>query len=131
MIKLQIINADGNTVYEDKGIEINFSYEGAFAEGYKIKAIADGIRFLRVKLDELLSECDVFVPDGTFEYVIPSEKALVGGYAEGVFRKKNHTIRICESQNPYEYRNLALNPYDLRGRSKYYPHATAKLCNSR
>lgn len=127
MIRLQIFNAENHSVYEAQGDEINVSYGGDLAEGYKIKARADGAQFLRIQLDELLKESDVFIPDGTFEYVLPSKRELEAGYAQGVFQVKKHMIRICETPNPYEYRNLALNPYDLRGRGKYFPHATANF----
>ena len=127
MIKLQIFNAENRSVYEAEGEEINVLYGGELTEGYKIKARADGVRFLRVQLDELLKESDVFIPNGTFEYILPSKRELDAGYAQGVFQGKEHSIRICETQNPYKYRNLALNPYDLRGRGKYFPHASANF----
>lgn len=127
MIKLQIYNAENQSVYEAEGDEINVSYGGELTEGYKIKARADGVRFFHVQLDELLKASDVFIPNGTFEYVLPSKRELDAGYAQGVFQGKEHTIRICETQNPYAYRNLALNPYDLRGGGKYFPHVSANF----
>lgn len=127
MIKLRITDERNRSIFQAEDSEIDLLYEGELCEGYTIAVRTDGARFLRVKLDDLLKECEVFTPDGTFEYVIPSKEELFGGYAGGVFQGERHTIKICESQNPYGYRNLALNPYDLRGREKYYPHATANF----
>ena len=72
MLTLRIIGKDGSVRAEYKGMDIKAVYEGELVEGDKIKISLDGCDHIAVKLDETLAESIVWVPNKSFEFIIPS-----------------------------------------------------------
>ena len=129
MLTLKIVGADKTVKAEYKGLDIKAEFKGELVAGDKIKVNLDGGEFLAIKLDERVSESIVWVPSKSFEYLIPNGWQLGCGYPKGTFSGDTHVIcvREPEDEEVYGYRNLALNPYDAHGKTRYFPHATANF----
>ncbi len=129
MLTLKIVGSDKTVKAEYKGLDIKAEYIGELTAGDKIKVNLDGGEFLAIKLDERVSESIVWVPSKSFEYLIPNGWQLGCGYPKGTFSGDKHLICVREPEDEeiYGYRNLALNPYDAHGKTRYFPHATANF----
>ena len=110
------------------GGEIKYTYEGVYEEGDRIVIQAPGVEFLKIQLDVSMKEAVLYVPSGRLEYEIPfgRKKAM---YAEEAFAGTIHPISVCEAseEEAYGRRNLVLNPYDVQGQRKYFPHVSANF----
>ncbi len=127
MIELSIVDKRGDVLFEEKGSSICAEYNKQFSEGDKIVVKAQMCEFILVKLDETLKESIVYLPNGSFEFEIPFGD-LMAGYDSTAFSGNKHKIYVEEAdEKAYEYRNIALNPYDIRGQKRYYPHSYANL----
>ena len=129
MLTLKIIAKDGSVKAEYKGMSINAAYNGELTDGDKIKVSLDGCDHIAVKLDETLAESIVWVPNKSFEFVIPTAHQLKMGYDPKAFKGDTHLISVREPEDEeiYGYRNIALNSHDKHGKSRYFPHATANF----
>ena len=127
ILELKIINREGEELYSTKGGNIVAEYNERYSEGDKILISARMCEFISIKLDKTLMESIVYVPNGSFEFEIPFG-TIKADYDSDAFCGDSHTISVKEAEGKaYEYRNIALNPYDRRGQKKYYPHAYANL----
>lgn len=79
-----------------------------------------------VQLDEQLPESLIYSPQGRIEFPIPTDREL-RVYPPKSFTAKPRRIaaRIASAAEIGAYRNLALNPLDVRGKSISFPHATS------
>ena len=129
MLNLKITDANGELLFERSGMNISDSYEGKLEAGYKIHVSLQNCEFIAVKLDPTLAESIVWVPNKSFDYVIPSPAVLRAGYAPGAFAGDVHPISVREPEDEeiYAYREISLNSHDLRGKRKTFPHATANF----
>ena len=127
-MELKILNKNGEVLFEASGKEINAVYDGAYEEGAKICISAPMTEFLKISLDEVLGEAIIFNPQGRLEYEIPFG-TLRRMYSDESFAGSGHKITVSEptDEEIYATRNIALNPYDVRGQKKYFPHASANL----
>ena len=101
------------------------------------RIVFSGPQRLAVGVDETISECLIYKPGNSQEkiiYEIPygREEAQTGSaYSPESFAGKSHriTLRTLTKQETTSYRNLALNPCDLRQPSEqapqFYPHASS------
>ena len=108
-------------------MKIDCTYEGEYSVGDKIYISANNCYFLqKYSLTVQLKRNGVYAPSGSFEYRIPIE-VLERIYEEGVFAGTEHRIRVSEAtdEEAYGERNISLNPYDLQGQKRCYPHAYA------
>lgn len=128
MLKVEIINSASQILFSEKGESIDCIYSGAYSEGDKLVIHKKDAPFLKLKLDEALSESIVYSESSKIEFEIPFG-ALMRGYDKNAFSGAVHRIRISEAEDDevYKVRNLALNPYDKRGQKNYFPHARANL----
>lgn len=128
ILKLTIVNKDGEKLFSAQGEKIKAEYKGEFCEGDKILINAFMCEFISLKLDSTLKESIIFVPGGNFEYEIPFGELRAAGYAEDAFSGDSHLILAEEADEvAYDTRNISLNPYDMRGQKRYFPHAYANL----
>jgi hypothetical protein len=100
------------------------------------RIILAGPQRIAVRLDETMPECLLYLPDGSQQnvpYEIPygrEEKQTGSAYAPESFAGKSHrvTIRMLNKKELTAYRNLALNPCDLRQAddvpAPFFPHAS-------
>jgi hypothetical protein len=92
-----------------------------------------GPRYMMLKLDPLIPETLVYVPSGRWTYDLPVET----GKKDSIWRvldpmafsgNQEQHFMMARAATPQEiaaYRNVALNPYDVRGQTTAYPHATS------
>lgn len=129
MLEVKISDNKNNILTEEKGSKICIEYTGYLEEGYSISIKADGLDFISVKLDEVLAESIVYIPNKHFKFVIPSENVLRICYPPGAFRGTTHKIIVREPEDNeiYGTRNISLNPYDMKGKKGAFPHAYANF----
>lgn len=127
-MNIKIVDKDLTELFSRTGKEIACHYHGEYAKGDKLIIQAPDCEFVKIQLDETLKESIVYVPGGILEYEIPVGRKKVM-YAENAFAGEAHRISVCEASDAeiYSLRNLALNPYDVRGQKKYYPHVSANF----
>jgi hypothetical protein len=127
MIKLKVITKSGEQKAFYQGSFIEARIEGRLNEGDKISVSLDGCFFLGVKINKM-KESVLYLPKKFFEFTIPSEREIRGGYDEDDFNRDYTEIKLYEAdEKAYEYRNLLLNPYDLKRGTGAYPHASANF----
>jgi len=104
--------------------EINLIIDREYREGDYL--IVEGGKNLFVQFDENIPGCYVYVPNGSFIFRIPFHENGKN-YPEESFSGRKHQIkaRICSKKEWSDYRNLALNSFDIRGDTDFYPHATS------
>ncbi|MCH5376300.1 MAG: discoidin domain-containing protein, partial [Planctomycetes bacterium] len=90
---------------------------------------ARGPRHLAVQFDPKLGERLVYSPDGSIEWTVPADQEPSGKspYPPSTFRSERPrlSLRPVALAELDAYRNIAANPYDLRGSVGTFPHATA------
>ena len=125
-MKLRILDKNNNELFVKQGLKIDCTYESEYSAGDKIYISANNCYFFKIQLDSALKETVVYAPSGSFEYRIPIE-VLERIYEEGAFAGTEHRIRVSEAtdEEAYGERNISLNPYDLQGQKRCYPHAYA------
>jgi len=127
-MELKIINKNKEVVFSQKGQKIDCTYEGEYNEGDKIVVSAQGVEYIKAKLDETLKEAIVFAPNGSMELEIPFGGRRVM-YDKNAFLGEKHRLFASEAtdEEAYATRNIALNPYDMHGKARFFPHAYANL----
>jgi len=89
-----------------------------------------GPKHMVVRLDAALPEAPVYAPSGVIEYAVPcGRNSDREAMPRGAFGGAGHvvTARAATAKETAAYRNLALNPYCMRGKhaKAIYPVATA------
>ena len=105
--------------------EVSLVNDTKLKTGMKINITVSGSNYLLLKIGTLLEEALVYLPNGTFEYTVPTtSEAKV--YPDKTWSSSiNISARIPTQDELREERNLALNPYDLKTQNQYFPHVTA------
>ncbi len=127
-MELKIINKSGEVLFSESAKEIDVVYDGVYEEGTKICVSAPLCEFIKIQLDSVLGDAIIYNPQGRLEYEIPFGN-LRKMYSEYSFAGTGHKIQVSEptEEEIYGTRNIALNPYDVRGQKKYFPHASANF----
>ncbi len=129
ILKIEVVNAAHAVLTSQSAPQsVSLSYGAAYQAGDEIAISAPtGARYLAVQIDDKVPEAMIFVPGGNITYAIPSGKNLTQGYAPGAFAGSSHLIkaRLVPEAELATYRNVALDPLDLRGQTQFFPHATA------
>ena len=96
----------------------------AFQAGDRIQV--SGPPHLVIRFGPRLPETVVYSPEGQVEFPVPFA-AEAKAYAPDAFSGTTPVIsaRPATPQELAGYRNVALNPYDPRGLSSFFPHATS------
>jgi hypothetical protein len=101
------------------------------------RIVIAGPQRIAVRVDETIPECVLYLPvasQQSFSYEIPygrEEKQTGSAYAPESFSGKSHriTVRALNKKELNAYRNLALNPCDLRQAddvsAPFFPHASS------
>ena len=112
-VRTRILDAAGNVVQESR----------AFRPGDRIE-IAGPPR-MRIRIGTL-PECLVYSPEGRIEFQIP-EGADAKAYDPAAYSGEHPVVsaRPATMEEIGAYGNLALNPYDSRGISTSFPHASS------
>jgi hypothetical protein len=104
--------------------EFSFTIEREYVKGDRL--VIEGTNNLFVQFDEHIPGSYVYSPTGRFNYPVPvKENGL--NYPKESFSGSQHQLKIgvCDKKEWSAYRNLALNPFDVRGETDFYPHATS------
>jgi len=120
----QVLIAEQESNSLDLTGEVNLTIDREFQEGDYI--VVEGAKNLLVQFDKNIPGCYVYAPNGRFTFRIPFHENGKN-YPEESFSETKHQIkvRICSKKEWSAYRNLALNSFDIRGETDYYPHATS------
>lgn len=127
---LTICDKNSKIKFKASGNPISEIFCGEYQSGDVINICLDcGTCAIAVKLDDLLKESIIYVPNKNFKFKIPSESEIKQGYAPSAFSGKIHKISVREvcDEEFYGYRNIALNSHDLRNGTGAYPHAVANF----
>ena len=129
IINLKLIRENGDVKFKAYGNEIDEHFHGEYEPGDKFRIeLCDGA-FVKLKLDPTLAESIVYVPDGTFEFLVPFDRERQACYAPGAFDGDDHRIVVAEPTDAeiYADRLISLNSHDRHNVPKYYPHAVANF----
>ena len=127
-VQIEVLDAAGAIVAQraavgDGGVA-TLAFERELAKGDRVRV--KGPKHLVVRLAEKMPQCLVYTPEGVAEYAIPSgiERRV---YSPDGFAGAQHAIlaRPATPDDLATYRNVAFNPYDVRGKSTFFPHATS------
>ena len=128
-VRIELRAADGSLVAsQTDSAAATLTLERNYADGDRI--VVTGPQHLVVRLDETMPECIVFSPQGRFEYPIPQGQGRLSSrrvYSPKSFQGGRHVItaRPATAQELASNRNVAINAYDVRGDSTFFPHATS------
>ena len=126
-----VIEYDGETetknVTEDPNQTVDVNFGVNFVSGKKIKVtLPDGQKYLAITIGKNVKEAILFVPNGVYEYTVPSDLGAI--YPSGFTTGGKLSVRIPTAAELTKRFNLALNPYDTTAtKSTAYPHVT---CNN-
>jgi hypothetical protein len=90
-----------------------------------------GPPYMVVQLDKEMPETLVYAPSGQWTYNLPAENGKKDStwrvLPPQAFAGDKHVMvaRVATPQEIAAYRNVALNPYDVRGETTAFPHATS------
>ena len=129
IINLKLISENGDVKFKAYGEDIDERYSGEYAEGDKFRIELLDSEFVKLQLDEQLAESIVYVPDGTFEFLIPFGYERRACYGTVAFTGDSHRIRVSEPTEAeiYGEREISLNSHDRHNLPKYFPHAVANF----
>jgi hypothetical protein len=120
----QVLFAESEFTPLDLTGEVNLTIDREYQQGDYL--IVEGAKNLFVQFDMNIPGCYVYAPKDRFTFRIPLNENGKN-YPEESFSGTKHQIkaRICTKKEWSTYRNLALNSFDLRGETDYYPHGTS------
>ena len=120
-VAIEVVDAKGGVVAEGAG---SLTLERIYKQGDTIRI--SGPPHMAVRLDAELAECLVYAPEGRLVYPVPTGRAR-RPYSPRSFAGARHTIaaRTATAAELAERRNLAVNPFDVRGDTTFFPHATS------
>ncbi len=119
-----IISVNGCELKETNGL---WEYDKPFAKGDVIKISAD-TNYIRLKIDKSLKESIIYLPEKKMDYEVPTGEQLAA-YPPEAFTTAPHIINCREATKEEigEYRNLAVNAADKRGKVNFFPHSDANF----
>jgi len=114
-VRIRIVDAAGNAAAPGR----------AFRAGDRIEL--SGPPHMAIRLDPKLPETLVYSPEGRIEFPVPLSAAEAKAYPPGTFSGTASVVsaRPAKPEEVTAYRDVALNPYDPRGISSFFPHATS------
>ncbi len=129
IINLKLIRENGDVKFKAYGREIDEHFRGEYEMGDKWRIELTDTKFVKMKLDALIGEAIVYVPDGIFEFLIPFDRERQACYAPGAFGGDDHRIAVSEPTDAeiYDERLISENSHDRHNVAKYYPHAVANF----
>ncbi len=129
IINLKLIRENGDVKFKAYGREIDEHFHGEYEIGDKWRIELTDTKFVKMQLDTLIGEAIVYVPDGIFEFLIPTGRELQACYAPGAFEGDDHRVAVSEPTDAeiYDERLISMNSHDRHNVAKYYPHAVANF----
>jgi hypothetical protein len=93
-----------------------------FQQGDRIQI--QGPPHMMIRLSRDLPEALVYSPEGRVEFAVPLAPQDASAYPAKAFADSKPTARPATAEEIAANRNVALNPYDVRGQTTFFPHAT-------
>lgn len=128
MLTLKIISQSETTLAIDFGESAGLVYNNVYNEGDQIELSSDTYPvYIAYMLDDALGQAFGYLT-GPLLYTIPFGGAKVA-HSPKSFAGSSHYLfaRVAEDFEIRQYRNLALNVYDLHENMNLYPHASANI----
>ena len=94
-----------------------------FQQGDRIQI--QGPSHMMVRLSQDLPEALIYSPEGRVEFPVPVAPEDAAAYPAKAFAGSKPSARPATAEEIAADRNLALNPYDVRGITTFFPHATS------
>jgi len=109
---------------QDEHSTLNFKFNRLYENGDYF--VIEGPQYMNIQLDSNIRASNIYTPNGKFKFIIPNNENGIN-YPEKSFTGVEHKISIKTSTEKEKsmYRNVALNSFDIRGNSNFYPHATS------
>lgn len=131
MLELTLRDTNGRALAQARGEgELQLFYAGYYGAGDYIELICPGRAPAHVALrpDRAVDEASVYLPEGRMRYAIPTGE-LRRAYPPQAFSGDRHvaSARVLSEWEIRRYRNLALNPADLRQGTGAFPHVEANV----
>ena len=76
IINLKLLRANGDVKFKAYGTSIDEHFIGEYEDGDKFRIDLLDTEFVKIKLDPTLAESILYLPDGSFEFVIPRDYEL-------------------------------------------------------
>ncbi len=129
ILNLKLISENGDVKFKAYGEEIDTHFTGEYEEGDKWRLELEDGEFVKLSLDPTLERSLIYVPDGTFEFVIPFGYERRAGYAPEAFFGDDHRVYAAEPGEVeiFGERKISLNSHDRHNVPKYFPHAVANF----
>lgn len=113
-ITISRVDAAGVQQEESKGADRVSLHVQAYKPGDCIVFTVQGVNFIWIHIAEGVKDCMVYLPKGEYTFPIPTGEALVG-FAPGTFDGEQTVTAWAATEQEWKtYRNLALNPLDVR-----------------
>jgi hypothetical protein len=133
-LAIEVLDAHGSTFAHQAGRAepsrpLLLDVPRRFQPGDKVRV--RGAQYVALRLDARLGETLLFAPRGEFLFSVPcappGAKPRSMPYPPDAFHapRPQISLRPANVREIDAYRNLARNPYDVRGQSNAFPHATA------
>ena len=136
--RIQVLNDKGEVLAQSDAPGTDGAAKLVFDRPYQAgdRIVISGGTRLAVRLEECLPECLIYSPAGQFEYAIPKPGPEQRAYPPKCLSGPRHVLTAGRARDEadgtrsvpatlLEPRNVALNPYDVRGEAKSFPHATS------
>ena len=129
IINLKLLRANGDVKFKAYGTSIDEHFIGEYEDGDKFRIDLVDTEFVKIKLDPTLAESILYLPDGSFEFLVPRDYELDCCYHPEAFRGDDHRIVVSEPDDAecYGERLISLNSHDRHLVPKYFPHAHANF----
>ena len=129
MTEVSVKNQQGEIIARtEHPVEALLCVDRIWEPGDRIEIRTDPGDHLMVRMDQTLSEAEVFLPEGKMTWPVPQGEHRLA-YAPEAFAGKRHavSVRKMTAAETAVIRDLARNPADLRGDTDFYPHCTASV----
>lgn len=133
-LTLAVVGGDGAVVVRKTGraalgAPLTVEMPRRFQPGDRVQV--EGAKHLALQVDPQLGEALLFAPEGKLDWPVPVStaqgKSQAAAYPAGAFQaaRPRLIVRPAVQRELDVYRNLAVNPHDVRGAAAAYPHASA------
>ena len=93
IINLKLLRANGDVKFKAYGTSIDEHFMGEYEDGDKFRIDLVDAEFVKIKLDPTLAESILYLPDGSFEFLVPRDYELDCCYHPEAFRGDDHRDR--------------------------------------
>ena len=130
LLKLKILDTDGQTLMTAPGAaQVSLVYMNAYKPGDRVALeIGTPGQYVVIQFEDTMAPVLVYVVKREINFHISFDEQAIT-YSPKSFAGSCHIIRahFATKEEIAARRNLAFNPYDERGDTGFYPHASANV----